>query len=119
MSIYKKRDIIIQINMFVYYPETYNAYTISNKFNSYLKEYFLENKFIDSSYNQECSVVINSTPQNVKEALKIEIYFVKNEVTSINKETVILKLKEFVTDYFNNQIKDINIEFVSNKCLAT
>lgn len=115
MNLSEKRNITIYIKMFVHYPEAYNANTISNKFNIYFKKYFFENKFIDSIYNQDCYVMINSAPHNEEEALEIEVCFDKNEVKSINKETIILNWKEFVIDYFNNQIQDINIRFVSNK----
>lgn len=115
MNVYEKRDIIIYINMFVHYPETYNANTISSKFNSYLNEYFFVNKIIDAIYNHDCYVKINSAPHSQEESLKIEVCFFNNKLTSIDKETILLKLKEFVIDYFNSQIKDYNIEYVSNK----
>lgn len=115
MDLFEKRNITIYIKMFVHYPEAYNANAISNKFNMYFKEYFSENKFIDYIYNQDCYVMINSAPYDEEESLEIEVCFDKNEVTSINKEAIILNWKEFVIDYFNNQIKDIDIEFVNNK----
>ena len=109
MELCEKRDVVIYINMFVHYPQTFNANTISNKFNVFFKEYF-----IDSVSNQECYVMINSAPHNETELLKIEVCFDEN-VTLINKENMILKLKEFVINYFNNQIKDLNVEFLSDE----
>ena len=115
MEISGKRNIIVDINMFVHYPETYNANTISNKFSRYFKECILENKITDFVYNLESYVMINTAPHSEEELLKIDFCFTGDEVTLINKETFILDLKCFIIDYFNNKIKDIRVEIVSNK----
>lgn len=88
----------IYINMFVHYPEAFNAGSISGKFKEYL-----------ANTCQECYVMINSAPSSEEESLKMEII-----TTSENKETITINLKEFIKDYFNNQIRKIDIEFVSN-----
>ena len=116
MNLHEKVDMIVYVNMFVHYPETYNAYTIRNKFNSYFKEYFSNNKLMDSIYNKDCFVMINSAPHTEEELMKIEVCLAKRIDELINMETFVLNCKEFIVDYFNSKIKNIDIEFVIDKC---
>lgn len=111
MNFNDKNGIIIYINIFVHYPETYNAYTITNKFNSYFKDVFPNDKFND----KDCYVMLNSAPHTEEESLKIEVSLVKSLAELLNIEMFVLNCKEFVVDYFNNRIKDIDIEFVNDK----
>lgn len=104
-----KTDLVIYINMYVHYPETYNAYTISNKFNSYFNEYFLNNEF---TYKQDCDVMLNSIPSMEDETIRINVCIPKKLDVLINIETFTLDCKKFVTEYFNNQIKNIEIEIL-------
>lgn len=114
MSLYNIREINIYINMFVHYPEIYNANTISNNFSSYLKNKSLFNE----AYNQDCNVMINSAPHIVDESLEIKIIFGEDDVILVDKDAIILNLKKFIIEYFNNQVKDISIEFIrKNKFL--
>ena len=97
----KFENINVYINMFVHYPETYNAYIIENKFNSFWKEYF---------YNSECYVMVNSAPHTEEESVLIE-YSLAKEVLDV----IISNFKQFVLNYFNNQIKTIDVKCIDNK----
>lgn len=90
-------NINVYINLFVHYPETYNANTINNNFNIFFME------CINSD------VMINSAPHNEEESIKIEVYI---KGTNIDKENFILKCNKFVLNYFNNKLKDINVIFI-------
>lgn len=107
MNLNEKNSINIFINMYVHYVETFNAYTISNRFNNY----FLEHKTLFSLDNPECYVKINSAPHCEEELIKIEIKLSPKDYEYIDK--AIENLKEFVREYFNNQIKQIDIIFIA------
>ena len=109
MNLDEKRNIIVYINMFVHYPQSHNANTICTNFN----EFFEKENLLKSINDQNCYVMINSAPFNEKESLQIEIGLKSNK-TLINKEVIISKLKEFVQDYFKNQINEIKVEFTNN-----
>lgn len=107
MNLNEKNNINIFINMYVHYAETFNAYTISNRFYNY----FLEHKSLFSLNNPECYVKINSAPHCEEELIKIEIILSPKDYEYIDK--TIENLKDFVREYFNNQIKQIEVNFIA------
>ena len=98
----------IFINMFVHYPETYNANTISNNFIKCIND----SNVFKFSNNPKCHVIINSAPHSEEELIKVEFNIGSNSDVLNNKEEVTKVLKNFVNNYFNNQFKVLSIEFI-------
>lgn len=109
MNLNEKKDVLIFINMYVHYQEAYNANTISNSFNNY----YFEHKLLNSLDNPKCYVMINSAPHSEEESIKIEISLNQNDFEKLEKEMVILNIKEFVKTYFKGQIKVIEVLFIA------
>ena len=100
----------IYINIFVHYPEVYNANTICEKLNFYFKPLFSDNNLID--YIDNCYVMINSAPHNEEELIEVEFNSYKKEMLLLIKDTISIKVEELIMQYFNNQITNILIKFV-------
>lgn len=97
----------IFINMFVHYPETYNANTISNNFIKCINDSNVF-KFIN---NPKCYIMIHSAPHSEEELIKVEFNIDRNNDVFTNTEELTKVSKNFVNNYFNNQIKVLSIEF--------
>lgn len=104
----KLNDTQIYLNMFVHYPEIYNANTISN----HLIKYINDSDVFKLINNPQCYVMINSAPHSEEELIKVEINIDRNNVTFINKDKLTATLNNFVENFFNNRIKVINVEFI-------
>lgn len=104
----KLNDTQIYINMFVHYPEIYNANTISNNLIKYINDSDVF-KLINSP---QYYVMINSAPHSEEELIKVEINIDRNNVAFINKDKLTSALNNFVENSFNNRIKVINVEFI-------
>ncbi len=104
-----KLDLVIYINMFVHYPETFNSSAICNKLNSYFNKYLLNNDF---TYNLNCDVMINSAPHIEDESIVMEVDLYKNIDDSSIKETFVQDFKKIVAEYFDNRIKNVEIKFI-------
>lgn len=99
-------EIKIYINLFVHYPNAYSSNMITEKFNNHLIK---EDLYL--IYNPKCYVMVNSAPHSEEESIKIEISSLQKDILN-NNEDIILDLKEFTQGYFNNQINNIEVDFV-------
>ena len=101
----------INIKIFVHYPEVFNSTVINNRLDEYFCKYFKENKLHDSTYKGESYVVFKTAPHTENQMAIIDLEF-KNQIDeSINKEQLISEWKKFISVYFDEQIKDIVINF--------
>lgn len=108
MNLYETKDVKVFVNMFVHYREAFNGYAISNSFN----KYFMEEKLLHLVNDPDFNIMINSAPHYEDQSIKIQIILSQNVYDSLEKEKIILNLKGFVVEYFNNQLKLIDVEFI-------
>lgn len=100
--------IIINVNVFVHYPETLNCAVINDNFNKFFNSYFTDNQLCYSKYEGNSNVDVNAAPHNENQMIIIDLRFTHKIDESLNKYKMESNLKEFISKYFNNQIKDVN-----------
>ena len=115
MSLYKTEDNILHINIkvFVHYPEVYNDTVINNRLNKFFDKFFKENELQHSKYVGECYLVFRTAPHCENQMMVIDLEFKDKVDESINKDKIELEWKEFISVYFDRQIKEIIINFIS------
>ena len=119
MSLYKTEHNILHINIkvFVHYPEVYNCTVINNRFNKYFDNYFEDNELIHSKYEGECYFVFKTAPSFENQMIVINLEFTDKVDGSINKDKIELEWKEFISVYFDRQIKDIIINYITSSVI--
>ena len=115
MSLYKTEHNILHINIkvFVHYPEVYNDIVINNRLNKFFDKFFKENELQYSKYVGECYLVFKTAPHYENQMMVIDLEFNDKVDESINKDKIELEWNEFISVYFDKQIKDIIINFIS------
>jgi hypothetical protein len=115
MSLYNKENNIfnIYIKVFVHYPEVYNCTVINDRFDKYFDKYFKINELLNSKYEGKCYVTFKTAPHNENQMIVIDLEFTDKLDESINKDKIELEWKEFISVYFDKQINDIIINFIS------
>jgi len=98
------------MNLYVHYPEVYNASVINNKLENYINDYFKINKPKNSEFDFSY-LTIKSAPSNEEQMMVIDVMFLDGIDESINKDRLIKEWKEYFYNYFNNEIKEIIIKF--------
>lgn len=101
----------INIKIFVHYPEVFNSTVISDRLDHYFDKYFKENRLHNSIYKGECYVVFKTAPHTENQMAIIDLEFENKIDESINKDQLISEWKNFISVYFDEQIKDIVINF--------
>lgn len=97
------------MNLYVHYPEVYNASVINNKLENYINDYFKINKPKNSEFDFSY-LTIKSAPSNEEQMMVIDVMFLDGIDESINKDRLIKEWKEYFNNYFNNEIKEIIIK---------
>lgn len=101
----------IFINIYVHYPEVYNSTVISNKLNNYFKEFFINNKPLNSEYSENICVMFKTAPSNENQMMRIKFEFSNEVDNSINNSLNIEKWEDFLFIYFDKQIKEFYFNF--------
>ena len=106
-----KNNFKIYINIYLHYPEVVNSTIINDKINVFFNEYFSNNKLIDSSFDGNTYVMINSAPHNENQNIEIDVVFSNEIDESLRSGKFESDVKEFLSVYFNKQIKEIYVNF--------
>ena len=99
----------IYVKVFVHYPEVYNAKVINNRF----EKYFEENEMWFSKYKGKSHVIFKTAPIDENQMIIIDIEFNDQIDKVLNKEKFESKLKEFIKVYFDRQVPEVIINYIS------
>lgn len=99
----------IYVKVFVHYPEVYNANVINNRF----EKYFEENEMWFSKYKGKSHVIFKTAPIDENQMIIIDIEFNDQIDKVLNKEKFESKLKEFIKVYFDRQVPEVIINYIS------
>ena len=76
-------------------------------------KFFKDNELQHSKYVGECYLVFMTAPHCENQMMVIDLEFNDKVDESINKEKIELEWKEFISVYFDRQLKEIIIKFIS------
>lgn len=111
-KINNQNDINIYINLYVHYPETFNGTIINDKLKEYFDKYFLSCKIINTEIVINSDVMINSLSHFENEIVEIKVSFDKQLDNLINKEVIKKEWEQHIKNFFNSNIKEVNIVFL-------
>ena len=104
-------NFIIYVNIYVHHPEVYNSTVINDRLTKYFKEFFINNKPVNSNFNGNTYVMFKSAPSNENQMMRIEYEFSNEVDDSINNSLNIEKWEDFLFIYFDKQIKEFIFNF--------